>query len=85
MNLPQYRCHKVVRAMTIGAIDVDSGRLDLDVIDLGNDELVFPSVPVGKEWIARHKPEVGGYYVVYEDGYQSYLPAKAFEDGYTRV
>lgn len=30
-------------------------------------------------------PAAGGYYVVYEDGYQSYSPAKAFEDGYAPV
>ncbi len=37
------------------------------------------------DYFQRHKPEVGGYFVVYEDGYQSYSPAKAFEDGYTRI
>ncbi len=29
------------------------------------------------------KTEVGGYYVVYEDGYKSFSPAGAFESGYT--
>jgi len=33
----------------------------------------------------KHKPEVGGYYVVYADGYKSFSPAQAFEEGYTRV
>lgn len=28
---------------------------------------------------------VGGYYVLYEDGFESWSPAKPFEDGYTRV
>ncbi|MCK9988658.1 MAG: hypothetical protein AzoDbin1_05130 [Azoarcus sp.] len=28
---------------------------------------------------------VGGYYVVYEDGYKSFSPAIAFESGYTRI
>lgn len=27
---------------------------------------------------------VGGYYVVYSDGYKSWSPAGAFEEGYTR-
>jgi hypothetical protein len=35
--------------------------------------------------MTKHAPEVGGYYVVYADGYKSYSPAKAFEDGYTQV
>ena len=29
--------------------------------------------------------KVGGYYVVYEDGYKSFSPAEAFESGYKRV
>ena len=33
----------------------------------------------------RHKPKAGGYYVVYDDGYKSYSPAKAFEEGYVRI
>ena len=34
-------------------------------------------------YMHKHKPEVGGYYVVYEDGYKSFSPAGAFESGYT--
>ena len=37
------------------------------------------------EFIQKHKPVVGGYFVMYEDGYQSFSPAKAFEEGYTRL
>ena len=33
--------------------------------------------------VAPRAPEVGGYYVVYEDGYKSFSPAGAFESGYT--
>lgn len=40
---------------------------------------------VSAEYFAKHKPESGGYFVVYADGYQSYSPAKAFEEGYTRI
>lgn len=28
---------------------------------------------------------IGGYYVQYDDGYESWSPAKAFEEGYTLV
>jgi hypothetical protein len=45
----------------------------------------FPSFVVSGEFIAKHKPVVGGYFVVYEDGYESFSPAKAFEEGYTLV
>jgi hypothetical protein len=30
-------------------------------------------------------PLPGDYLVIYEDGYRSISPAKAFEDGYTRI
>ena len=36
-------------------------------------------------WLDKHNPEVGGYLVVYKDGYISFSPAEAFEDGYTKV
>ena len=34
-------------------------------------------VIVGDDFIAKHRPVVGGYYVKYEDGYASYSPASA--------
>lgn len=40
---------------------------------------------VDTDFLARHTPVAGGYYVVYEDGYKSFSPAKAFEEGYTRL
>jgi hypothetical protein len=36
-------------------------------------------------YVRKHGPEVGGYYVVYEDGYKSYSPAEAFEGGYSLI
>jgi len=36
-------------------------------------------------YVRKHKPEAGGYYVVYKDGYKSFSPAQAFEDGYTKI
>lgn len=40
---------------------------------------------VDQAYMAKHKPEVGGYFVQYDDGYKSFSPAKAFEEGYTRI
>lgn len=40
---------------------------------------------VSEEYIVKHNPQIGGYYVVYADGYESWSPAAAFEEGYTRV
>ena len=41
-------------------------------------------VPLGT-WLDKHNPAVGGYYVVYKDGYESFSPAQAFEEGYARI
>jgi hypothetical protein len=40
---------------------------------------------VGLGYLTKHNPEPGGYYVLYADGYESFSPAAAFEEGYTRV
>lgn len=74
-DLPQYKCHKTVRAAKITAI-LDGGELALE----GNHR-----VRPGLGWMNKHHPEVGQYFVVYEDGYQSVSPAKTFNEGYTLV
>ena len=88
-ELRKYRCHKVVDAFKIGKIlsgdiaqnrDPDSPRIAILAGDEG-----LPQVSVPESFLAKHNPEVGGYYVRYEDEYQSYSPAKAFEAGYTRI
>ena len=33
----------------------------------------------------QHKPKVGGYFVRYEDGYESFSQAAAFEGGHTPI
>lgn len=79
-NLPRYRCHKVVRAGKIeGIAGLSDGRGFMVMLEGG---MAFD---MNCEWFGRHKPKVGGYYVVYEDGYVSFSPADAFESGYTRI
>jgi len=43
----------------------------------------YEPIPVTGTYISKHQPVAGGYYVVYKDGYESFSPAEAFEDGYT--
>lgn len=78
----RYQCHKQVCALKIGdIIKVHAdGTATLEICDPG-----FPFVVVGKDVISRYMPLPGDYYVVYDDGYQSISPAKAFEEGYTRI
>jgi hypothetical protein len=45
----------------------------------------YTEFPVDEAYIQKHNPQPGGYYVVYKDGYKSFSPAQAFEEGYTRI
>lgn len=82
-ELPAYKCHKIVRAAKITEIEKHEGD------GTGHQTMIFGEVGAYQfltdAWNDRHKPQVGGYYVVYEDGYTSYSPAEAFESGYTKV
>lgn len=40
---------------------------------------------VSSLYIDKHKPHVGGYLVEYDDGYLSFSPGDAFDDGYARI
>ncbi len=88
-ELPRYKCHKIVRALKIAYI-VRDNEDDPNAETDGSAMLIpasdgYAPFPVGSEYIRKHNPEKGGYYVVYKDGYTSYSPAKAFEEGYTLI
>lgn len=75
-SMPRYRCHKEVSALKILGVRAER-YLEF--------EPPFSDIDIGNQWVEHHGPQAGGYLVVYEDGYQSFSPAKAFEDGYTLV
>src|SRR5690554_254679 len=86
-QLPKYRCHKEVHAVKIKRIRVGSplyGDPLADVVIIPEQEDIG-EIRIDSKYINKHKPKKGGYYVVYEDGYKSYSPPKAFEDGYTLI
>ena len=85
-EMPRYRCHKEVWALKIAAVE--------DPTKPGNESdgsrvLSFtePYAPkrVDADYVRKHGPKAGGYFVVYKDGYQSFSPAEAFENGYARL
>lgn len=79
-QLPQWQCHKVVQAAQIENIR-DQHVPDGAILTLSGGF----TVKVDNAWCQRHEARVGGYLVVYEDGYMSFSPAAAFESGYTRI
>lgn len=80
-KLPKYRCHKEIQAGKIESITyLEDYQYRLTFTESG-----LPSVTVSSAYCAKHQPQVGGYYVLYEDGYESYSPADAFDKGYSRL
>jgi len=91
MEMPRYKCHKVVHALKIASIAFDRDKAQQEGRETDGGAIITPAddgyapFPVDFAYVRKHNPQAGGYYVIYEDGYQSFSPAKAFEDGYTRI
>lgn len=89
MNLKTYVCHKRVRAAKIQDIQYGTTSAVLLLEIPGQTEPARK--PVAAEWMSKHRPSREGYFVQYLDGdtgevsYESYSPAKAFEEGYTEA
>ena len=82
-EMPRYKCHKEVHALKIKQIEWDPTMKFATITPADEGYAPFE---VDSYYMDKHDPQVGGYYVVYPgDGYRSYSPAQAFEDGYTRI
>ena len=86
-DLPLYQSHKKVWAAKIERIDIRVPEEFADLLLNGGFE-----VSVTDTWLGRHTPPgrtlkdlIGGYFVRYDGGYESWSPAEAFEVGYTLV
>lgn len=93
-KLPRYQSHKVVEAAKVVSVYPLGDRVELTVeTPSGSVRVLVP-----RSWLEREKvtaagqhgpgvsPEahlIGGYYVRYADGHESWSPAAAFEQGYT--
>lgn len=95
---PRFRCHKVVWANKIAKIRRDDwGGAVLEFFDKvetkksASGGIVLKPIgryahaEVSSAYVQEHAPEVGGYWVRYADGYESFSPADAFLVGYTLV
>lgn len=90
-EMPKYRSHKVVWALKIAEIKLDSELAAEEKRETTGGAKVYPSdmtynsFHVDHEYVRKHNPQAGGYYVVYEGGYASWSPADAFEKGNTLI
>lgn len=74
-ELPRYGYHKVVQAVKIEKVKTNLNGAFITGEGFGR---FF----VSHDYMLRHDPVAGGYYVRYDDGYESFLPAKVFESVY---
>jgi hypothetical protein len=90
-EMPRYQSHKKVWALKIKQVLLDSslaqaqGRETTGGAIITPEEEGYAPFTVNAEYVRKHNPQVGGYYVVYDDGYKSWSPADAFESGYTKL
>ena len=82
-EMPRYQSHKKVWALKIKSIAIER-RMDGKVTFMP-EEPGFAPIEISQEYLKKHNPQVGGYYVVYKDGYKSFSPAEAFEEGYSLI
>lgn len=90
-EMPRYQSHKQVHALKIAAITFDRDAAQTEERETDGSATITPAetgyapFKVDHEFVHKHKPQAGGYYVVYEDGYKSWSPADAFEGGYALI
>jgi hypothetical protein len=89
-EMPRYQCHKIVHALRIKSVEFDAPQGNGGAMIEWYEEGYAP-FHVDEEYVRKHIFNVepwkiiGGYFVVYDDGYKSFSPQKAFEDGYTLI
>lgn len=82
MPLPRYKSHKEVGALKIAGIETRSDGSCVIAFENKN----YAPVVIG-DYQSKFKGNEDdlGYYVLYEDGYNSWSPTEAFEGGYTKI
>ena len=83
--LPLWQSHKQVRASKIQSISGPGVKEGQPVEGCALHLECGVTVHVDEHYMRKHCPESGGYYVRYPDGYKSWSPAAAFEDGYSQI
>lgn len=88
-QLPRWQSHKIVSGDKIVEIRQVDTASRTGMYDSGHRWVLACGVTlqVTLDLAARPGPQnpLGGYYVLYENGFESWSPAEAFEKGYTRI
>lgn len=84
-GLPQYQSHKKVWALKITQVDYLGTDTTTDESLIVMVHFDAPFAPKRFNLRGKPTPEAGWYWITYPDGYISFSPAAAFEEGYTPV
>lgn len=88
-QLPAYKSHKTVRALKIASIEQTPADEPAAIAGgtwrLIPEDKSYDPITVSHSFVLKHNPQPGGYYVLYADGYASFSPEQAFEEGYAPV
>lgn len=76
--MQKYQSNKVIEAFLI--TNILNRRTVSPTLKGDNDQVI-----VDGAYMRKHNPLVGGYYVRYKSGYESWSPADEFEDGNTPI
>lgn len=82
-EMPRYKSEKEVWALKIRSIDTLFHECKGAVITPAEDG--YAPFEVSDEYMKKHQPELGGYYVRYRGRHESYLPGGVFEQWYKRI
>jgi hypothetical protein len=74
LDLPDFRCHKIVKAAKIARVE----RQEDEGAHLVLDDDSY--LQVDAAYVAKHHPKGGGYYVLNDDGSDGYSPSQPAHD-----
>ena len=91
-GMPEYICHKKnVYALQIAKIEYDIDKAEKEGRETDGSAVITPVeqgymlFKVDHDYLRKHKPEVGGCFVVHDDGSESFISEKSFKDEYTAL
>ena len=76
---PSYRCQRFVQALKIAEVNVDAA----SQVWLVPEDTNYAEFKVDHDFVMKHKPEPGGYFVRFDQSHESWSPADLFENGFT--
>ncbi|HGS6657131.1 hypothetical protein [Klebsiella pneumoniae] len=77
MSLIKYRSKKTVQAMLIESIAINPDYTAIISDSYGNE------LYVSAEYVLREKPKVGGYYMINNEGFESFIDKDVFETDFS--